>query len=272
MHQNRFLYFIRESFRGFIWTVLIAAGLAMIIIVILTRKTDDEGPMRCLNTTLKYNLNFIAPTQIGIEKWKIGDYARYRHQRKKSISDEAVDREVAFHIIAELEKSGTHGHWMRKSGFEFNLNIPRDIYRFLTVNDLRITAEYPKFIYTHNYIPIRLTSCEQETTPLAKLIKLGETEIETQAGTLECIHYRVEIGTGRDQKVLEIWASPAILPLGIVRARSETESLDLISFGQNPEVSVPRLFQPVVEGISELKHGCSSCHGEGCHAMFFPPK
>lgn len=243
----------------------------MIIVVAVARRTDD-GPIHCPNDVLRYNLNFIAPTQLRVHKWQIGDYARYRHQRKQSKLDDAFDREVAFHIIAELEKSGAHGHWMRKSGFDPDRNIPRDIYRYVTVRDLRITAESPKYQYTHNYFPILHDFCEQGATPLAKLVKLGEREIETQAGTFDCIHYRVKIGTGRNQKVLEIWASPAISPLGIVRARSETESLDLISFGQDPEISIPRLFQPVVDGISKLEHGCSSCHGKGCHAMFFPPK
>lgn len=271
MHQNRVLSFIRQSFLSFIWTFLISAGLAIIIVVAMARNTDD-GPIHCPNDALRYSLNFIAPTQLGVQRWQIGDYARYRHQRQQSTLDAAVDREVAFHIIAELEKSGTHGHWMRKSGFDPDRNIPRDLYRYVTVNDLRITAEYPKYQYTHNYFPILHDFCEQGAIPLAKLVKLGETEIETQAGTLECIHYRVEIGSGRDQTDLEIWASPEISPLGIVRARSETESLDLISFGRDPEVSIPRLFQPVVEGVSKLANGCSSCHGKGCHAMFFPPK
>ena len=188
------------------------------------------------------------------------------------MTGDAFDRQVGFHIIAALEKSGSHGYWMRKTGFDPDRNIPRDIYRYVTVDDLRITAEYPKYQYTRNYFPILHDFCEQGTTPLAKLVKLGEGDIETEAGTFECIHYRAELGADHDHRSLEIWTSPAISPLGIVRARSEVESLDLISFGQDPEVSVPRLFQPVVEGVSKLDHGCSSCHGKGCHTMFFPPK
>lgn len=273
MDQDRILSFIRQSFQGFGWTVLISLCLAIVsflIILLLREPIAADGV--CRRTALTYSLNFIAPVRLGVKTWEIGDYAHYRHRYRSSRTDDRFDREVSFHIMAALEKSGYHGYWMRKTGFEPDRNIPTDIYRYVTVQDLRITPRNPKYLFTRNYFPILHESCEQGTSPLAILTKLGEVEIETEAGRFECIHYKAKLGPVHNHKVLEIWALPTVAPLGIVRARTETETLDLIAYGHNPNTGVPSLFQPVIDGISTLESGCNSCHGESCHEMFFPPK
>ena len=118
-----------------------------------------------------------------------------------------------------------------------------------------------------------LKFCDQTALPIAKLVELNREEIKTEAGSFECIHYRAELKLNRNRSVLDIWASPTVPPLGIVRVRSENEMLDLISFGKDLEITVPSIFQPVIEGISKLDHGCTSCHGhENCHQSIFPPK
>ena len=60
-----------------------------------------------------------------------------------------------------------------------------------------------------------------------------------------------------------------MLPLGIVRTCSETEMLNLISFGRNTDITVPSAFQPVIDSISTLRDGCRSCYRKGYHKMFF---
>lgn len=272
MHQDRFLFFIRRSFQGFGWTVLISTCLAAVIIFSIFSLIRQKSEIsECDYGNLRFVLNLIAPIQLGVDSWQIGDYARYRHLRKSSRTVDGFNREVGFHIIAALEKSGSRGYWMRKTGFSYFRTIPKDIYRYVTIHDLRITPKTPIYEFQRNYVPFHLDVCQQTTIPLAKLVKRGREEIETEAGTFECIHYYAELAQNR--KPLEIWTSAAISPLGIVRVRSETDILELISFGPKTEITVPKLIQPVIEGISTLEDGCTSCHKSGnCHESIFPPK
>ena len=182
------------------------------------------------------------------------------------------DREVGFHIIAELEKSGSQGYWMKKTGFNPERGVPKDIYRYVTVQDLRITPQLSRYDFVRNYFPVLENHCEQGSIPQAKLVKLGQDTIETEAGAIECIHYRAHLGAAHNYKPIEIWTSAAVPPLGIVRVQSPIETLELIAYGKDSETTVPVVFQPVIEGISTLEYGCSSCHGGGCHEMVFPPK
>ncbi|MYB92494.1 DUF3108 domain-containing protein [Candidatus Poribacteria bacterium] len=226
----------------------------------------------CQSHNFIFNLNLIAPPQLGVRHWEIGDYARYRHRRKRSVHYDKLDREIGYHIIGALEISGDQGYWLKQTGFYYFRTIPRDIYRWVKLHDLRTTRGGMDYEYLQNYIPFRVEFCEQSDVPFAKLLKLGEERIETEAGTFECIHYRAEL-TELNREVLEIWVSPAISPLGIVRAQSENDILELISFGQNKEITIPKLIQPVIEGISTLDYGCNSCHGyETCHESIFPPR
>lgn len=276
MYQNRFLFFIKQSFQGFVWTVFISICLTFIVLVIvaLSRESPEEIRLiRCSREGFIYDLHLIAPVQLGISRWQIGDSARYRYRRKQSGIGDKSEREIGFHIIGELEKSGSHGYWLKKTGFPFHQKetIPVDLYHWVTVHDLRITSKNVSYEDPLNYFPSRFTNCDQTDVPLAKLIELGKTEIETEAGTFECVHYLAELGWG--DKTLEIWAAPDIPPLGIVRVESESESLELIAFGQETQITIPRLIKPVIEGISTLMNGCTSCHGyDDCHEMFFPPK
>lgn len=278
MRHMHLLPFIRKSFQNFTQTVVTSACLAAVILFLIIQlrppQERQEKKIRdCSDRGFTYDLNLIAPRQLGVNKWQIGDYARYqyRHKRIPTAKEFVFEREVGFHIIGELEMSGSHGYWMKKTGFTYFRTVPNDIYRYVTVNDLRITPKNLRYNIQKNYIPLKFKSCDQTSIPLAKLTKLGDETIETKAGTFECIHYRAELMPNR--KFLEIWVSPAISPLGIVRVRSETDMLDLLSFGQETEITVPKLIQPVIDGISTLNRGCNSCHEpDNLHKSIFPPK
>lgn len=278
MHQNHFLSFVRQSLQNFTGTVLISTCLASVILfaIIHFRAPQERHGAEvrdCSDKGFTYHLNLIAPTQLGINRWQIGDYARYSYRRKQAPDSELLvfEREVGFHIIGVLQKEDTEGYWLKKTGFSAFRTVPVDIYRYVTVHDLRITPKTPRYSIQKNYIPLKFKSCDQTGIPLAKLIKIGEEKVETEAGTFECIHYQVEIIP--DRTYLELWASPAIPPLGIIRVQSETEMLELTSFGQDREITVPRLIRPVIEGISTLNYGCNSCHEPNDpHKFIFPPK
>ena len=278
MHQNRFFFFTRQSFQSFVWILLVSICLTVVILIIIVPSDESMDRIKlkyCSREGFIYDLNLISPRRLGVNEWQVGDYAHYQYRRKQSPDSDQLlfDQEVGFHIVGELEKPDSHGYWLKKTGFTFSQvqTIPLDFYQLVTVDDLRITPENPAYEDPLNYFPSRFTECEQTNVSLAKLVKLGDEKIKTRAGTFDCIHYRAELEW--HDNFLEIWVSAAIPPLGIVRAHSPTEVLELISFGQDTEVTASRLIQPVLEGISTLNHGCNSCHGhDNCHEMFFPPK
>ncbi len=276
MHQKRFLSFIKQSFQGAVWIFLISMCFAGGILLTIALLRESNGEVRrgdCAPEDFIHSLNLIAPMQLGISHWDIGDSARYQHRQRRATTDDTFNREIGFQIIGELERLGSRGYWLKKTGLSYHQKetIPMDLYHWVTVEDLRITSPDRCFEDPLNYFPSRFMTCNQADLSLARLVELGITEIETKAGIFECIHYFAELGW--NNKTLEIWVSPAIPPLGIVRAESKTDILELISFGQETEISIPRLIKPIIDGISTLSAGCNSCHGyDDCHEMFFPPR
>jgi len=222
-------------------------------------------------------LNLIAPEQLGVSHWQIGDYAQYQYHRYQSqspsfpLSTAEADKTVAFHIIGELKVPTSRQHWMKTTGMHFFRQVPGDIYQLVRPDDMRMTSENRRYRFLQNYVPSKETFHDLSTLPVAKLVELGKEEIETEAGRFECMYYRVELGA--NSSTYKIWANAKVSPLGIVRMQSQNEVLELISFGKKIDFTIPELFQPVIQGISTLNYGCTSCHGsENCHEAIFPPK
>ena len=160
---------------------------------------------------------------------------------------------------------------MKITGLLFFREVPGDIYQLVRPNDMRITAENRRYRFLQNYVPGKEGFYDPSSHPVVKLVELGQEQIETDAGRFLCIHYRVTLGP--EFPTLEIWANAEVQPFGIVRMQSQNEILELISFGKNTDITVPKLFQPVIQGTSKLNYGCSSCHGsDNFHESIFPPK
>ena len=279
-------HFIRQSFQGWELSLLISvcvAGFILVGIFVFGKDSVKEiGSKENPKDNMAYILNLIPPAQLGIAQWQIGDYATYRYRRRSTpgavleryfgpdvMKERWSSRDVNFHIIAELTKSEQRHHWMRITGLSFYRNIPKDIYRLVSHSDLRITPDTPRYDFVRNYIPKRFNVYQQVATPMATLVKPEEVSLETPAGKFECIHYRVKVGANLTP--VEIWTNPNILPLGIVRVSTPNEVLELASYGRDTEFNIPELIHPVIEGISTLERGCSSCHGSPCHIFISPP-
>ena len=273
---------IRQGFEGWKLSLMISICLASVILVgifVFYQVVKTEGS---IDGDMLHTLNLISSTQLGVAEWQIGDYATYQYQRQPRVYAKAmkqdipgflkarlVPRKVKFHIIGELNTSEQKRYWMRAVGFSFYRDIPVDIYRLVSHADLRITPETPQFNFVRNYVPTLFDTYQQTSTPMATLVKLNEVSLETPVGILECIHYRVEVA-GKPV-LIEIWVNPKISPRGIVRVSTPKEVLELTAYGKDPDVDIPKLIQPVIEGISTLNRGCSSCHGTPCHIFISPP-
>ena len=259
------------------WSSIISLGLSLVIsISILSVIIFDDreittlpSPPPELTGWFDYDLNLVAPAQLGIEQWQIGDYARYRKTNLVGGDAPSAPVFVDFHIIGELEESDAHRHWLKITGFRFFRHIPTESYRLVTVSDLRMTPLNRAYNFTRGYVPqLEITN---QTSLQAKLIEIGPESIQTEAGTFECILYHAVLSD--EETVLKVWVTSKVRPLGIVRVTSENEIMELVSFGQKMDITIPTLIEPVIQGISKLKESCTSCHEAGsCHERIFPPK
>lgn len=289
MLRNLLTQFVRSHLKGGGISFLISLGLASVVLLIIVPKQNHQVKRDLLPPDMrefKHILNFLAPAQLGVDHWRVGDYAQYQSHKHRSHTPSltgatretevpsgfsADSTNVSFHIIDKLTTPDSRRYWMKITGMLFFRDVPGDIYQLESPNDRRITSENRRYEFLHDYIPSKVEHYDFGAIPLAKLVELGQAEIETEAGRFECTHYKVELSS--NLPTIEIWANPKIRPLGIVRAQSQDEVLELISFGQKTEIAVPKLMQPVIQGISILNHGCTSCHGsENCHESIFPPK
>lgn len=280
---------IQQSLHGWGKSLIISVGIAAAVLAGLyymeESSYEEFGLGECPTDDIAYNLNLIAPAELGVEKWEVGDYAKYRYRRKlvtlTSVAEQyfspsdmrsrAATRNVKYHIVGELSKSGKKRHWIKTTGLEFIRTIPRDTYQLVSPVDMRITSENPRYDYVKDYVPSQFNLCHQDSTALATLKKLGKVTLETSVGGLECTHYRVEFGPGSDP--IEIWTNPKVLPSGIVKVSTPNEVLELVSYGRDMEFEIPKFIEPVIAGISTLGEGCTSCHGyDNCHESIYPPR
>ena len=287
MNRNCFTQFSQRNLKSWGCSVLISSCFALAILFFVNESQNAQVETSHIpldSGDFRYSLNLIAPKKLGVDRWQVGDYAQYRYRKLKPqmfllpVSNvnaeemfDASAKSVTFHVIDELKTSDAHDYWLRVRGMVSYREIPCDIYQLGLPNDIRLSEKNRRYELIQNYVPAKISHYDQDGIPLAKLVKLGEVEIETEAGRFECIHYRVELG--QNLPMLEIWANPKIRPLGIVRVQSQDEVLELTSFGQKTEIEIPKIMQPIIQGISKINHGCTSCHGyDNCHESIFPPK
>lgn len=283
--------FVQKTVRSWGISFLIAVCLAAVILFFIipeqhSQTTEPRLPPLLMRSQLKYRMSLIAPAQLGITDWQVGDYSEYRHRLRRhdirssttatkeaqaesaSLSD---GKNVSFHVINKLKTSDFHRYWVKMTGLISFRDIGGDIYQLGTPNDMRISEKNRRYEFIHNYIPILHKSFIQSSIPLATLIELGQEEIETEAGRFQCTHYRAELGAGLPPQ--EIWVNSQIRPWGIVRMQSRDDVLELVSFSQKPEITIPDTFQSTIQGISKLDQGCTSCHAaSNCHEFISPPK
>ena len=207
---------------------MISISILSVIIVNRLETTTPLSPPTGPTGKLEYDLNLVAPVQLGIQQWQIGDYSRYRKTDLVEGDTSSPPVFVDFHIVGELEESDAHRHWMKITGFRFFRHIPTAFYRLVTVSDLRMTPPNRTYNFTRNYVP-QLEKANQ-TSPQAKLIEIGPESIKTESGTFECILFHAVLFD--EETILKIWTTSRVPPLGIVRVASENEIMELVSFGQ----------------------------------------
>lgn len=291
MHLTWLTQFLQKTVRSWGISFLIAVGFAAVILFFILPKqnsqtTESRLPPLLMRSQLKYRMSLIAPAQLGVTDWQVGDYSEYRHRSRRYDAPSSMTatkgaqteseslsngKKVSFHVINEFKTSDSHSYWVKMTGLISFRDIGGDIYQLGTPNDMRISSKNRRYEFIHNYIPIMPKSFIQGSIPLATLVELGQEEIETEAGRFQCTHYHVELGAGLPPQ--EVWVNSQVRPWGIVRMQSKDDVLELVSFGQKTEITIPDLFQSTIQGVSKLDQGCTSCHAaSNCHEFISPPK
>lgn len=209
----------------------------------------------------------LSPASLGVARWEVGDHASYAYGCDGARPREAeLSPLVAFDVIGSADEQGLHHagdeppgderFWLRGSGLAGFRGVPGDDYRVASPAELRVTSEL-SFTFTPDYFPI-----PTPRLPLPQLVleRRGTETIETAAGRMECEHL-----TGRaapDLPAVELWANPAVRPLGIVRLELGPESLQLVACGKRAPEPLDARIVPTMQRTAPVLWSCASCHVE----------
>lgn len=208
---------------------------------------------------------FIAPEQLGVDRWNPGDSAVYQ------LKTNTDHRQITFQVAAS-ESQPTSGFWLKTKGLIQYNGIDMEIWRLLSPESLRPGSESAKVIFTTRAVPFLVPSRSVPPYPLI-FEHVGEERVETASGIFECQHYfaKLQAPDGSDEPLLEIWASSSVPPLGIVRARWRDEVLELVRTERPPISEIPKMISKMIEVHQhhsfQLKvpeqtvSVCAHCHG-----------
>jgi hypothetical protein len=270
------------------WTgsIVLAVCLAAVIVIpSFKHRAPPEGPVFTVETAqahmsadgLPQQWQIFQPSAFGVETWNVGDFSRYHFDNGRT----DTEREVSFSVVGSLESDHAvarhHNldpqglYWLEVGGFRSFREVYQRIYQLVSVEDLRVRSSELSLLVQDGYFGLHNTLYDPyPPPPFAALTKLDEETITTPAGSFECDHYLVEIGEER----IEVWADPAVSPMGIIRVVTRDQTLELIEHGIQGIQPLSPFIQPLIDGRSTLVGGCASCHGSyhDCHTRIYPPK
>lgn len=209
---------------------------------------------------------FIAPEQLGVDKWNPGDSAVYQ------LKTNTDHRQIAFQVVAS-ESQPNSAFWLKTKGLVQYNGIDMEVWRLLSTESLRPGSESAKVIFTTRAVPFLIPS---RSVPLYPLIleHVGEEMVETASGIFQCQHYfaQLQAPDGSDEPLLEIWANSSVPPLGIVRARWRDEVFELVRTQTPPISEIPKMISKMIEAhqhnsFQRMKvpeqtvSVCAQCHG-----------
>lgn len=206
---------------------------------------------------------FISPKQLGVHAWDLGDYAAYQLRTKTR------QKQISFHVAAQ-EAPPSRQHWVRTKGLVSLNGVDIEIWRLLNVQSLRPGSEKAEVLFANGSIPFPLRQRRAPVSPVS-LEHVGEEAVDTAIGTFTCQHYFVQLQApdGTTAPLLELWATPAVPPLGIVRARWRDEVLELVQTQTLPPPELPEMLSKTINtrkgddneaNAEPLASVCAQCH------------
>ena len=233
------------------------------------KKENDVTAFQSIvaNKSLSFRHLFIAPEQLGVDTWKIGDYSKYR------LKTNIYSKDISFHVAAAVDEV-SHEKWLRTSGIRNINGTDVEVWRFLNTRSIRPGSSKEKVLFAKGTIPFYTQQRGAVTYPV-HLEYVGEADVKTAIGTFKCQHYFALLvsPTGHYEPFLELWANASVPPLGIVRARWQDEVLELVETQVGYPFEVPEMLaemmnmQDTKNAGTQVRHSkseCSNCH-DGTH-------
>ena len=279
--------FVSWSLNSWVGSLVMAACLTSLFFggnyFLKARNSSESKPDPALSARIVNGFGLseqwkqLVPEWFGIDEWARGQYAQYTMTGADGVTYapefQVVGKLEQDHKVARVNNMNAEGYfWMRSSGFKTFRNLPGSDFHVMSAADMRFIKKTLSFEFFDDYIPIEnsvLTGYAR--APQASLTRVGREKVTTPAGAFACDIYEADLGG----MILKIWANPLVPPLGIVRLTSETETLELKAYGvETEDMKVPPIFQYVIDGVSTVAVGCSSCHAShhDLHTPVFPPK
>lgn len=260
--------------------ILAAALIAGVVLFALSRRDASSGAAIALESVLEC----VAPADLGIAGFEVGRYCDYewcdRSKRPDLIG--ANPRVVRIEVLRELRpddaRSKAFGvphdgmHWLRLRGARTFRGQPMDVYRLVAPATLHASMATPAFVVQEGYFPIEHSYGARSPEPGTALVDVGEELLHTVLGEVRCRKFEVRTKQGTGDWLADVWTSSSVAPLGVVRARTLDESMEVTALGQAPVEALPASIAPLVDGRSTLAHACDSCHGTSCQQLVFPPR
>lgn len=219
------------------------------------------------DTPLSVRHLFIAPEQLGIQAWDIGDFAAYQ------LRTNLGSKQISFHVAASGAKPGTD-FWLKIRGFLQHNKVDIDFWRLVSVKSLAPGSESTEILLANGGIPFPIQ--RQPVFAYRVLLEpLGEENVQTAGGTFECQHYfaHLQAPDGSTLPLLELWANRCVPPLGIVRARWQDEVLELTEMQTQRLPEIPRILSKTIkESNSQLPYIAPPTTKETQHQQIKTPE
>lgn len=236
--------------------ICITCILTVLIFLDFRKQWKTTEDFRIEKLPLSVRHLFIAPAQVKVENWQVGESSVYRLQTNRE------SKEISFSVAADAE--GGNRFWLRTRGFlRFN-EIDIELWRLLDNTNLRPGSEHRSFYFSQNAIPFPSTPIKFPASAVF-IEKLGEEVVVTPMGPLECEHAFAYIRSpkGELEPILELWTHPAAVPLGLVRARWQDAFLDLVEVETTSVPEIPQLLLAEFDRNTPIDGSCTRCHPVG---------
>lgn len=212
---------------------------------------------RVVNSSLNVRHLLIAPEQVKVKNWQVGDSAVYR------LRTNTENKQVSFHVAAQ-DSNSSNRFWLKTTGLSQFNGVDIEFWRLLESTNLRPGGETRGFHYCRDAIPFPLRLLKFPSYPIV-LEKLENQALVTPIGRIECEHAFAYIRSpdGELEPLLELWTNPSVRPLGIVRARWQEGSLDLVQTDANRVQEMPPVLLAEFDRNTPTDGSCTRCHAEG---------
>lgn len=207
--------------------------------------------------SLSTRLLLIAPEQVDIKNWQVGDTSVYHLQTNTE------SKQIAFQVATQ-DTRGRDLFWLKTTGLFQIKDVDIEFWRLLDETNLRTGSERRNFYFPQDAIPFPAPLRKFPPAPVV-LEKQGAAVIITPMGSIKCEHVFAYVRSpdGEIEPLLELWVNPSVRPLGIVRARWQDASLDLVQSDTNRGLDLPPILFKAFNQDTHLEGSCTQCHVEG---------